>query len=49
MYAHYFKTKAGHFVTISASMQPNGTTIACSGKKEARAIAVAHNATCWNF
>jgi hypothetical protein len=49
MYAHYFKTKAGHFIIISEDMSPNGIQILCSSKKEARSIAKSHNAICWNF
>ena len=49
MYAHYFKTGSIHFVIISPDMSPSGIQVRCAGKKEARAIAKAYHATCWNF
>lgn len=47
MYAHYCNNKT---VRITDSMQPvGGVVIKVSGKREARAIAAAHNAKPWNF
>lgn len=47
MFAHYCNDKT---VRITDSNRPvGGTVFKVSGKREARAIAVQHNARCWNF
>jgi hypothetical protein len=49
MHAHYFFAKTYKIVVISQDTRPVGQTFKVSGKVEARRIAKAHNAICWNF
>lgn len=47
MFAHYCNDKT---VRITDSNRPvGGIVFKVAGKREARAIAAAHNARCWNF
>ena len=47
MYAHYRNDKT---VRITDSSRPvGGQVFRVSGKREARMIAAAHGARCWNF
>lgn len=47
--AHYFKTTGAAFVIISRDLSPRGDRQIVSGKREARQIAKAAGAICWNF
>lgn len=47
--AHYFQTHGAAFVIISADLSPRGDRRQVSGKREARQIAKAAGAVCWNF
>ena len=47
--AHFFKTSSSAFVVISNDLSPRGERRAVSGKREARQVAKAANAVCWNF
>lgn len=53
MYAHYFASSTHRYLFISASPAPTfgtaGEEIQVSGKVEARRIAKARGARCWNF
>lgn len=47
--AHYFKTSGAAFLIISQDLRPNGSLQIVSGKREARQLAKAAGAVCWNF
>ena len=52
MFAHFFKTRGGFELILTNTPALNTgdvRVVAVAGKREARAVAKAFNAKCWNF
>lgn len=47
--AHYFASKKGNILIISADLTPVGIKIIVKDKREARKVAQTHGAQPWNF